>query len=125
MISYNVHASDKTVGKALRNTQKKGKAFRIKANVIIKKSEESKEMLRRWYKHADEECHNLKAESHLLIVDLTETEDELLKLKKEKVKSKKRIMNLKKENMMVMMQVNKYKSESSFRPVLLTKPRKR
>ena len=73
-----------TVGKALRNTQEKGKALRIKKNAMLK-----------------------KAIKDMILIDLMETEEERLELIQKQKKYKKSIKKLKSEIMTLKKQVQK------------------
>jgi hypothetical protein len=70
--------------KAFRHTQKKGKAFRIKANAIIKKTVKERDMLR--------------TVNDTLLVDCTEAEEKCLDFKRKHTRSLKKLNKLKREN---------------------------
>ncbi len=96
-----------TVGKALRNTQEKGKAFRIRMNAMLKKAMKDNKELRLMYGHLKHESDRFKADRDMLLIELTETEEERLELIKKQEKSKKCISKLKNEIMMLKKQVKK------------------
>jgi hypothetical protein len=76
---------NKPTTKALRNTQKKGKAFRIRTNAIIKKTARERDMA--------------KAMIALLLPDCIEAEDECIALKK-RIRKLKNAKKLEKHAMM-------------------------
>ena len=79
---------NKPTAKALRNTQKKGKAFRIRTNAIIKKTARERDISKGAIAH--------------LLVDYIEAEAECLALKKRirKLKNAKKLEKLEKHAMM-------------------------
>ena len=96
-----------TVGKALRNTQQKGKVFRIKKNAVLKKAMKDNNELRLKYGHLKHESHSFKSDRDMLLIDLMETEEERLELIQKQKKYKKSIKKLKSEIMTLKKQVQK------------------
>ena len=96
-----------TVGKALRNTQEKGKDFRIKKNAVLKKAMKDNNELRLKYGHLKHESDMFKSDRDMLLIDLMETEEERLELIQKQKKYKKSIKKLKSEIMMLKKQVQK------------------
>ena len=96
-----------TVAKALRNTQEKDKAFRIKKNAVLKKAMKDNNELRLKYGHLKHESDMFKADRDMLLIDLMETEEERLELIQKQKKYKKSIKKLKSEIMMLKKQVKK------------------
>ena len=96
-----------TVGKALRNTQEKGKAFRIKKNAVLKKAMKDNNELRLKYGHLKHESDRFKADRDMLLIDLMETEEERLELIQKQKKYKKSIKKLKSEITTLKKQVKK------------------
>ena len=107
-----------TVGKALRNTQEKGKALRIKKNTMLKKAIKDNKELRLMYGNLKLESDRVKADRDMLLIDLKETEEEHKELIKKQKQSKKCISKLKSEIMMLKKQVNKYRT--NFASYLMT-----
>jgi hypothetical protein len=70
--------------KAFRHIQKKGKAFRIKANAIIKKTVKERDMLR--------------TANDTLLVNYTKAEEKRLDFKRKHTRSLKKLNKLKREN---------------------------
>ena len=92
-----------TVGKALRNTQEKGKAFRIKKNAVLKKAMKDNNELRLKYGHLKHESDMFKSDRDMLLID----QEERLELIQKQKKYKKSIKKLKSEIMMLKKQVKK------------------
>ena len=92
-----------TVGKALRNTQEKGKALRIKKNTMLKKAIKDNKELRLMYGNLKLESDRVKADRDMLLIDLKETEEERLEL----IKKNKKIT---KEYMKLFLQMRKYRT---------------
>jgi hypothetical protein len=90
-----------STAKALRNTQKKGKAFRIRTNAIIKKTARERDMAK-------------SALAHLL-PDYFEAEDECIALKKRIRKLK----NAKKLEKHAMMRERVLKAQAYILPVVI------
>ena len=107
-----------TVGKALRNTQEKGKALRIKKNTMLKKAIKDNKELRLMYGNLKHERDRFKADRDMLLIDLKETEEEHKELIKKQKQSKKCISKLKSEIMMLKKQVNKCRT--NFASYLMT-----
>ena len=83
-----------TVGKALRNTQEKGKACLIKKNAVLKKAIKDNKELRLMYGNLKHERDRLKADRDMLLIDLKNTEEERLELIKKNKKITKQYMKL-------------------------------
>ena len=76
-----------TVGKALRNTQEKGKACRIKKNAVLKKAMKDNKELRLMYGNLKRERDRLNADRDMVLIDLKNTEEERLELIKKNKKN--------------------------------------
>lgn len=95
---------NQTVAKALRYTEKKGKALRIRSKRIIKKVQIDRKHIIAELQDAEDECLELQADLMQVIAARQGAEDACLKLKKHNRSLKKHNSSLKKHNTELMIE---------------------